>query len=62
VLNSWKAYATRGLWEAGIVEANRIVWTAGGCDEALRSANRYVLEKQGEPMAWYGADPKLSPP
>jgi REP element-mobilizing transposase RayT len=59
VLNDWKAYSTRALRRSGYIGSERSVWTHGGSvhalrsDEAILSAVRYVLEKQGEPMAVY---------
>lgn len=62
VLNDWKAYATRALRTAGLVTADRRIWTHGGdsrqlqSDEALRAGIRYVIEEQGSPMELWSAD------
>ena len=53
VLNGIKAWATRALREAGLVEPSRPVWTTGGSrhwlwnEEDVRDACRYVNEGQG---------------
>ncbi len=62
VLNDWKAYATRALRSKKLVESDRLVWAHGGNavtiarPEGLRTAIRYVLEQQGQPMEVYCAE------
>ena len=62
VIHDWKAYAPRALRSAGLVSAERIIWTHVGAvqlirsNEHLRLAIRYVLDRQGEPMAYYAAE------
>jgi REP element-mobilizing transposase RayT len=59
VMNAFKAYASRALNIAYPREKSRIRWTRHGStlhlwsQEKVDAAVRYVLEKQGEPMAWY---------
>jgi REP element-mobilizing transposase RayT len=59
VMNAFKAYASRALNLAYPEEEGRIRWTRHGSTlhlwsrEKVDAAVRYVLEKQGEPMAWY---------
>jgi len=65
VLNDWKAYATRSLRLSGSVAPGRRIWAGSGniavikSSAVLASAIRYVLEKQGEPMATYCADERF---
>jgi REP element-mobilizing transposase RayT len=57
VMNSFKSYASRGLNRASLGDANRKRWARHGStrclwnDDEVRSAVRYVIEQQGEPMA-----------
>ncbi len=57
VMNTFKAYASRALNLANPRERSRFRWARHGSTRHLRSpenigaAIRYVLEKQGEPMA-----------
>jgi len=59
VMNAFKAYASRALNFAYPGEKSRIRWTRHGSTrylwswEKIDAAIRYVLEKQGEPMACY---------
>jgi REP element-mobilizing transposase RayT len=59
VMNAFKAYASRTLNLAYPREKGRIRWTRHGSTrhlwsrERIEAAVRYVLEKQGEPMACY---------
>jgi REP element-mobilizing transposase RayT len=59
VMNAFKAYASRALNLARPGERGRIRWARHGSTrhlwsgEGIDSALRYVLEKQGEPMACY---------
>jgi REP element-mobilizing transposase RayT len=59
VMNVFKAYASRALNLAYPGEQGRIRWTRHGSTqhlwsrERIEAAKRYVLEKQGEPMACY---------
>jgi REP element-mobilizing transposase RayT len=63
--NAWrdfKAYATRRLRESGLDVYRRKRWSRSGDyvrlenRRAVQNAVRYVIEKQGEPMATYLAD------
>jgi hypothetical protein len=61
VFSTWKAYATRALRNAGEAATDQKVWAHGGSAQRLRTtglagAIRYVLTRQGEPMATYCAD------
>jgi hypothetical protein len=59
VMNAFKAYASRALDIAYPREKGRIRWARHGSTrhlwsaEGVEAAMRYVLEKQGEPMACY---------
>ena len=56
VLNDFKAYATRGLRETGLVPEDRRVWSRHGSTKSIRDrdaverAIRYVVEGQGDPL------------
>ena len=56
VMNDFKAYATRGLREAGLVEPDRRVWARHGStrwidsDRSFEMAKEYVMTGQGEPL------------
>jgi len=59
VMNTFKAYASRGLNE---LEGSRKRWARHGStkwlwrDQAVRDAVRYVVDGQGEPMSVYLAE------
>ena len=59
VMNAFKAYASRALNLAYPQQKGRIRWTRHGSTRHLWSAEKidaavkYVLEKQGDPMACY---------
>ena len=59
VMNAFKAYASRALNLADSRERGRTRWARHGSTRHLQSrenidaAVRYVLEKQGDPMACY---------
>jgi len=59
IMNAFKAYASRALNLADPRQKRRIRWTRHGSTlhlwsrEKVDAAIRYVLEKQGEPMACY---------
>ncbi len=61
VLNTLKAYSSRALTQAKFEPSERKRWARHGStrylwnDERLRSAIRYVLQQQGDPMAVYAA-------
>lgn len=56
IMNSLKAWATRGLKENGLLRENGTYWTRHGSTEylwtaeALEAACRYVIERQGEDL------------
>jgi REP element-mobilizing transposase RayT len=62
VMNDLKSYASRCLNQAGFDSPNRKRWARHGSTRWLRSrtnidsAMRYVIEKQGDPMAIYVAE------
>jgi len=68
VMNAFKAYASRALNLAYPKERERIRWTRHGSTrhlwspEKIDAAMRYVLDKQGEPMACYCFPTPLSAP
>ncbi len=59
VMNAFKSYASRALNLRSPMQKGRIRWARHGSTrylwsrERLEAAMRYVLEKQGEPMACY---------
>ena len=56
VLNDIKAYATRGLREAGLIDQAKTVWSRHGSTKYVSNAYslmrvvRYVVEGQGAPL------------
>ena len=62
VMNDLKSYASRCLNQRGTDELGRKRWTRHGSTRWLRTpdavwaAIRYVIDKQGEPMAVFEAD------
>lgn len=56
LMNDFKAYATRGLREAGLIQADRRVWARHGStrwidtDRSFELAKEYVVKGQGEPL------------
>ncbi|WP_194362416.1 hypothetical protein [Alienimonas chondri] len=56
VLNDFKAYATRGLREAGLIDSDRRVWSRHGSTkyvadfDSLRRVVEYVVSGQGDPL------------
>lgn len=56
VMNDFKAYATRGLREAGLIGADRRVWARHGStrwidtDRSFELAKEDVVNGQGEPL------------
>jgi REP element-mobilizing transposase RayT len=57
VMNAFKSYASRSLNRAGYGSPDRKRWARHGStrwlwkDDEVRDAIRYVVERQGEPMA-----------
>lgn len=62
VMNNFKSYASRNLNSLGSDEPHRKRWARHGStrwlwkDEDVRSAIRYVIDEQGEPMDVYLAE------
>ncbi len=62
VMNDFKSYASRTLNRAEPGEAHRKRWAHHGStrwlwtDQDVREAIRYVIEEQGEPMAFFVAE------
>jgi REP element-mobilizing transposase RayT len=61
IMADFKVYASRRLNRTGFEDPSRKRWARHGStrwlwkDEDVRSAVRYVVEEQGEPMAVYMA-------
>jgi REP element-mobilizing transposase RayT len=61
VMNAFKSYASRAMNLRSPLQKGRIRWARHGSTRYLRSrenieaAMRYILQKQGEPMACYWA-------
>lgn len=62
VMNDLKSYGSRVLNQSGFDTPDRQRWARHGSTrwlrdhEAIEYAIRYVLEKQGDPMAWHVSD------
>jgi len=60
-MNAFKSYASRALNLHAPSHCGRLRWARHGSTrylwspESVAAAVRYVLEQQGEPMAWYQA-------
>ena len=66
-LNVFKAYASRALNHVSAAERGRLRWARHGSTrylwtrDQIDAAVRYVLEKQGDPMAVWQASPRSAP-
>ena len=67
VMNDLKSYASRRLTHLGLDERNRKRRARHGStlwlwkDHDVRSAMRYVIDEQGEPMEVFAAEPETAP-